>query len=564
MSKWKPLGVAAIVRPALGEASGGGVKELLGRPRLVIFGFTPLAILYLSVYSVVYLRSPDTVVPGYLHLFVLVLAVANLLAFLRWKNERLATNVLAFCGFLVLQPTLFTGGSAGTGIIFFQTYIAWVFALTGATMGTLWNLSLLGVATTISILGEFGAVSLAYSSGELLNAGFAYVLTFVTLYAFQSNVEHVRNLAAQREADLRSANDQLREAQALARLGNWVWDVRADRVQSSDEMGRLYGYDMGDFPATFEKTLERVVPEDRVRIERIVAEALRGESPRELPLTDYHVRLPDGRLRTLEGRGRLEADGSGRPGRMLGTVQDVTEARQAEEALAHQAEALRRSNAELERFAYVASHDLREPLRTVTSFVQLLERRYKGRLDAEADDYIRFAVDGAKRMQQLIDDLLEFSRIERAGAPTEPASLERVLEQALFNLDAAVREASARVTHDPLPTVVGNHSQLVAVLQNLLANALKFRRAEPPEVHVSARREDNAWTVSVADNGIGIEPRYFDRLFQMFNRLHTRETYPGTGIGLAICRKIVERHGGRIWVESEPGKGSTFRFTLPA
>ena len=234
----------------------------------------------------------------------------------------------------------------------------------------------------------------------------------------------------------------------------------------------------------------------------------------------------------------------------------------AESALIQDSHDLAKSNGELEQFAYVASHDLQEPLRMVSSYTQLLARRYRGQLDSDADDFISFAVDGAQRMQKLIEDLLEYSRIgSRVNAP-EPTNLEEVLDAALANLTAAIEESGAEVTKDPLPTLSVDASQLTQLFQNLIGNALKFRR-EAPQVHVSAVTEENLVTFSVRDNGIGIQSDYVERVFAIFQRLHTRDEYAGTGIGLAVCRRIVERHDGRIWVESEPGVGTTFYFTLP-
>jgi len=232
-------------------------------------------------------------------------------------------------------------------------------------------------------------------------------------------------------------------------------------------------------------------------------------------------------------------------------------------------EELGRSNADLERFAAVASHDLQEPLRMVTSYVQLLARRYKGRLDADADEFIGFAADGANRMQRLINDLLAYARLSKQGGPFVQTDAEAALQRALVNLQVAIDESHAVVTHDPLPSVTGDATQFVQLLQNLVGNALKFRNDTSPQVHISARRRQGRsagqteWVFSVRDNGIGIDPQYADQIFVMFRRLHSREAYAGTGIGLAICRRIVERHGGRIWVESESGKGATFCFTIP-
>jgi light-regulated signal transduction histidine kinase (bacteriophytochrome) len=250
--------------------------------------------------------------------------------------------------------------------------------------------------------------------------------------------------------------------------------------------------------------------------------------------------------------------------------------KQAEEALQQQAKELARSNEELEQFAYVASHDLQEPLRMVTSYVQILAQDYEDRLDADADRYINYAVDGANRMKVLIDDLLEYSRVGSQGKPFEPTSCGDVMEQVVSDLEGAIKESQGSVTWEALPAVMADTTQLAQLLRNLVGNGIKFRSEAPPHVHVSAELARTAaglseapgdtsdqWLFSVRDNGIGIAPKYYERIFQMFQRLHRRSEYPGTGIGLAICQKIVERHGGRIWVESELGEGSTFFFTIP-
>jgi PAS domain S-box-containing protein len=239
------------------------------------------------------------------------------------------------------------------------------------------------------------------------------------------------------------------------------------------------------------------------------------------------------------------------------------ERRRAEQRLAERARDLARSNAELEQFAYVASHDLQEPLRMVASYNQLLARRYAGKLDKDADEFISYAVEGATRMQRLINDLLAYSRVGTRGGAFVPVSMDKVLATARGNLGKTITEQGAEVTSDPLPEVTGDEGQLTQLLQNLLSNAVKFHGEAPPRVHVGVRRQADDWAFFVRDNGVGIEPQFFERIFVIFQRLHTRDRYPGTGIGLAICKKVVERHGGRIWVESQPGAGSTVWFTLP-
>jgi light-regulated signal transduction histidine kinase (bacteriophytochrome) len=224
---------------------------------------------------------------------------------------------------------------------------------------------------------------------------------------------------------------------------------------------------------------------------------------------------------------------------------------------------LKRSNAELEQFAYVASHDLQEPLRGIAGFAQLIQHRYQGQLDSRADEYITHIVDGTQRMQTLINDLLAYSRIGRRGEPIQVIEAEAALQASLENLNLAIQEYGASITSEGLPTVQADPTQLIQLFQNLIGNALKFRAERTPHIHIGATAAGDFWQFSVHDNGIGIEPQYFERIFQVFQRLHTRREYKGTGIGLAICKKIVERNGGRIWVESEVGQGTTFYFTLP-
>ena len=246
-------------------------------------------------------------------------------------------------------------------------------------------------------------------------------------------------------------------------------------------------------------------------------------------------------------------------------VAEVAALRDAERALLVQARELQRSNQELEQFAYVASHDLQEPLRKVASFTQMLERRYKGELDERADRYIAYAVDGAKRMQELINDLLEFSRVGRLDTTRERVDAGELVAQARARLGARLEESGGEVVADGLPTLSGDPGLLTAMFQNLISNAIKFRGDEPPHVRIDAERDARFWRFTVTDNGIGVEDQYAERIFVIFQRLHTRDAYEGTGIGLAMCRKIVEFHGGRIWLApGEPGRGARFVFTLPA
>ncbi|HEY4743409.1 MAG TPA: ATP-binding protein [Desulfuromonadaceae bacterium] len=255
-------------------------------------------------------------------------------------------------------------------------------------------------------------------------------------------------------------------------------------------------------------------------------------------------------------------DASGRVVGGIELVKDISDRKRIEIEREAMGRRLEESNRELQHFAYVASHDLQEPLRTITSFIQLLAKRYQGKLDKDADEFIGFVTDGAQRMQQLINDLLAYSRVESKGKPFGRFEGEAVLGHALANLRQAIAESDAVVTHDPLPTLDGDEVQMVQLFQNLIANAIKFRGPAAPLIHVGATERPEAWEISVSDNGIGIDPAFFERIFEIFQRLHARDRYAGTGIGLAVCKKIVERHGGQISVASAPGQGATFAFTI--
>ena len=248
---------------------------------------------------------------------------------------------------------------------------------------------------------------------------------------------------------------------------------------------------------------------------------------------------------------------------VMGISRDITDRKLADENLRRAFNDLARSNAELERFAYVASHDLQEPLRMVTSYLQLLEKRYKDRLDGDALDFINFAVDGSNRMKALINDLLAYSQVGTRGNEFKITACEKVLSVVLHDLQLSIEETGAVITHDPMPDVLADKVQLESLFKNLISNAIKFRSEQTPRIHIGVEKKEKEWLFSICDNGIGIDPQYFDRIFIIFQRLHNREKYSGTGIGLAISKRIVERHGGRMWIESESGQGSTFFFTIP-
>ena len=286
---------------------------------------------------------------------------------------------------------------------------------------------------------------------------------------------------------------------------------------------------------------------------------------REGFVRDYELKIKhkNGHITPVLYNASVYHDDNGEVIGVFAAARDITERKKAEEMLKLNISELARSNAELEQFAYVSSHDLQEPLRMIGSYLQLLERRYQGQLDDKADKYIHFAVDGAARMQHLINDLLEFSRVTTRAKELEVTDVESVYNQVLINLEVSIKENNVVITHDPLPVVMADDIQLTQVFQNLISNAIKFRGEDDPKIHIGVVRKSDQWLFSVLDNGIGIDSKHKDRIFEVFKRLHKRRDYPGTGIGLSICKKIIERHGGNIWVESELGYGSVFYFTLP-
>ena len=369
------------------------------------------------------------------------------------------------------------------------------------------------------------------------------------------------------EDALHASEERFRVAAQSASDLIWDWDIPHGELQWFGAIDALLGYAPGEFPRTIEAWEGIIHPDDHDRVMATLDQHLKTRAPY---IEEYRVRHKDGTFGYWTDKGEATWDEKGDAYKMIGVCTDITERKRAEEKLQAFAAELERSNRELEQFAYVASHDLQEPLRMVTSYMQLLSKRYQGKLDQDADEFIAFAVDGASRMQGLIQDLLAYSRVGTRGKELTPTDCNSVLRQTLVNLQAAIAEHRASVTNDDLPTMMVDETQLAQLFQNLIGNAIKFHGAESPRVHVSARKTcevsetSQVWEFSVRDNGIGMDMQFAERIFGIFQRLHTRAEYPGTGIGLAICKKIVERHGGRIWVESEVGKGATFYFTIPA
>src|SRR5712692_8056521 len=388
------------------------------------------------------------------------------------------------------------------------------------------------------------------------------------LHTTESFGNHIGQLMARRQAEsaMRESEERFRSLTQLS--SDWYWEQDAD-FRFTDISGNYFeavgipvesfmGKRRWDFPMLG-------LSEAQLAAHKAACEA-------HEPFHDFEFGRRDatGELHYVSVGGQPVYDDDGNFAGYRGVGKDITRRkldeaalREAHDALEFQARELARSNDELQQFAYVASHDLQEPLRMISSYTQLLAKRYQGKLDSDADEFIGYAVDGVTRMQGLITDLLAYSRVGTRQNEFGPTDCSIVLREVMANLKVAVEESGAVVTHDPLPTVKADGNQLVQLFQDLIGNGLKFRDHRPPVIHISARNSEKEWIFSVRDNGIGIDPQYAERIFVIFQRLHRKGEYPGTGIGLAMCKKIVERHGGRIWVESEPGKGATFYFALP-
>jgi PAS domain S-box-containing protein len=362
------------------------------------------------------------------------------------------------------------------------------------------------------------------------------------------------------EEALRGSEERFRMALEAAEMGTWFWNIQTDTMNSSEKCRLLLGVPP-DAELTFQAFLNASHPDDRKRIDQSISNTLELGLPYD---SEYRAVWSDRSVHWIAAKGRAHRNPEGAAVNMQGIVMDFTDRKESRAVLDRKSMELKRSNDDLQQFAYIAAHDLQEPLRMIASYTQLLSQRYKGRLDSDADEFIGFAVDGAHRMQHLISDLLAYCRVGTKGAELRKTSSEAALEQAILNLQGAIQESGGVVTHDPLPIVTADGAQLVQLFQNVVGNAIKYRSGEIPRIHVSAKKNgSDEWIFSMQDNGLGIDPKHFERVFVMFQRLHGRGEFSGTGIGLTVCKKIAERHNGRMWVESQPGKGSTFYVALP-
>jgi PAS domain S-box-containing protein len=429
---------------------------------------------------------------------------------------------------------------------------------------------ILTVSPIMDPLGNVrGSVHILRDITERKRAEIAIIRSNEELNALNEELTTTQEEMKMNNEELQTTEKMLRESEArlalaldISGMGTLDYNMANHTAWRSLRHDQIFGYETPPSTWNEEIFINHVLPEDREMVKKEFNEAFARQG-------DWHfecrIRRADGEIRWIEEIGQGQYSDAGSPLRILGLMLDITERKQFEATQKEYAEKLMASNEELQRYAYVASHDLQEPLRSIVSFSQLLDRRYRGKLDEDADEYIQFIVDGGVRMQALIKDLLQVSRIETQAQPLAPTDANAVVADSIRSLKTPIQENNVRVTVDPLPIVMADPSQFEQIFTNLIGNAIKYHRPEmPPAITVSAERHGDWWEFSVRDNGIGIKPEFFDRIFEMFRRLHTIDEYEGTGIGLAIVKKIVERHGGRVRVESEPGEGSTFFFTLPA
>jgi PAS domain S-box-containing protein len=364
------------------------------------------------------------------------------------------------------------------------------------------------------------------------------------------------------EKALQESNERYALVFRASTDGIFDWNVRTGEAHFSPRWKSMIGFDSVELDNVFETWRERLHPDDKDWVLDTLARYLRNEVPTYD--IEYRMRHKDGRYRWILARGvALRDEVTGKPYRMVGSHADTTARKEVEQSLKRMTEELARSNADLEQFAHVASHDLQEPLRMVASYVELLERRYKDKLDTPANEYIQFAVEGVHRMQTLIQDLLELCRLGSAGGKREEVDLNLAVERAMSNLQVAVQEAHAEMVVGQLPIIVGDPTRLTQLFQNLISNAIRFRSERPPRIEISAEIRDDLCLCRVKDNGIGFEQQYAEKIFTAFQRLHPSSVYPGSGVGLAICKRVVELHGGTIAAQSSPGNGASFLVTLP-
>lgn len=463
---------------------------------------------------------------------------SGLTQFKIWSEYLISALFIASIYLLYRKRDVFTTG------IFGLLVTSTSFAVVGELLFTLYNdpYGLPNLLGHLSILASFLLIFIAIVRNGIVQP---YATIFRSLKMSESSLRSERDFA---EAIITSAQGII-----------MVVDLRGRILRVNPFMEEVSGWKQEELASR--EWAEALVPKDEAEMGRSVVSEILDRSIRTA--FSGSILTKNGEIREVEWRLKLLEGAHDLPEGILFIGHDFTEERRLERALAERAKDLARSNSELDHFAYVASHDLQEPLRMVTSYLGLLERKYGDRLDDDAKLYVHYAVDGSMRMRDLIRDMLAYSRVESGGGEFAEVDMNEAMATALKNLDHSIKANRARIEVGNLPTIMADRTQMTQLLQNLVGNALKYHGNEGPMVLVRSSEGPNSWTFSVKDNGIGIAPEHYERIFQMFQRLHTKDEYEGTGIGLAIAKRIVERHGGSIWVESDRGKGSTFSFTIP-
>ena len=411
------------------------------------------------------------------------------------------------------------------------------------------------------------------------NIGVDVPVSVASIYVNRGDAVQILSIAENitkrviQKSKLEKSQSTLVKAQKIASLGSWVLDLETGEIQWSDEIYRIYEVDKNGGTPISEVFMDLIHPDDKGLVDKAIRESIDNN---EIPYNvQYRLQFSDGKIKYIQAQGEVERDSDGNAINLVGTILDTTQQHLNEEMLERRTHELKRSNDELEQFAYVASHDLQEPLRMVSSYLTLVDKRYNDKLDDDGKEFIYYAVDGAKRMQELIQALLTYSRLNTKKEEKKLVDCNSILKNVLVDLQISIKESDAEIDSSKLPEIYGNRKHLTQLFQNLVSNSIKYRGEKIPGISISVTDIANenipnekagisdGWLFSIKDNGIGIKEEFSERVFRIFERLHTKNEYSGTGIGLSICRRVVENHGGRIWVESVPGEGTCFYFTIP-
>ncbi len=506
----------------------------------------------------------------HLLIFLDLLAVASMLviAFVPGIAIPIRKLIFSLVLYLVALALLYYLGSFGPGLLYLLGLTVFVVLIFEEPIG-MWSVYLntfLCILFGFVIYYEWGpgeVVShyeldtwIAVASSLVFLCALAAILIPKLFNGLQATIEKQQNL----QERLEDTNARLNNAQHIGKLGYWSFDMETQELYWSDEVYRIYERDPETFKPSLEAFLEIIKPEGQYIWEKAMEPVMAGEKNLNL---QHKIDLENNRIKWIQERAELIRDKNNRPVRLDGTSQDITRLKLLNDQLEQKATELEASNKELEQFAYTASHDLKEPLRMVSSFLERLKKKYDGQLDEKGHMYIHFAVDGARRMTKLIDELLAYSRVGRVTNELEEVDLNELLDEIIISIAGDSDQANAEIIYDDLPVIKAVPVSMKILFQNLISNGLKYQKNESrPKIAIKSDDLDSHWQFTVIDNGIGIKKEYFEQIFKLFSRLHSDDEYSGTGMGLAICKKIVNQHGGEIWVESEDGNGSEFYFTI--